>query len=119
MTLHASKSDVDIDTGASYGTYKSYAIGFVLSLSFTLLSFYLVAFAAQPQKTLFVIIGLLALVQFLVQTVFFLHLNPRSNSSWNLLSFLFTLLMVSVLVIGTMWIMYNLYEKMGMNAMAM
>jgi cytochrome o ubiquinol oxidase subunit IV len=117
MTTHA--SDVDIDTGASYGTYKSYVVGFVLSILITLLSFYLVSFGVFPPKTLYITIGLLALVQFFVQTVFFLHLNSRSNASWNLVSFLFTFLMVSVLVVGTMWIMYNLYEKMGMNAMAM
>ena len=47
MTI-GNKTLVDIDTGASYGTYKSYAIGFLLSIAFTLLSFYLVAFFALP-----------------------------------------------------------------------
>lgn len=117
MTHH--ESNVDSDTGASYGSYQSYVIGFALSITFTLISFYLVAFAAQPPKTLYLIVGLLAVFQFLVQVVFFLHLNPRSNASWNLISFLFTILMAIVLVVGSMWIMYNLYEKMGMNAMAM
>jgi cytochrome o ubiquinol oxidase subunit IV len=117
MTTH--ESDFDIDTGASYGTYQSYIVGFVLSIAFTLLSFYLVSSGALSPKTLYMTVGFLAIAQFLVQTVFFLHLNPRSNSSWNLVSFLFTGLMTVVLVIGTMWIMFNLYEKMGMNAMAM
>lgn len=117
MTTH--ESDFDIDTGASYGTYQSYIIGFVLSVVFTLLSFYLVSYGALPPKTLYMTVGFFAIVQFLVQTVFFLHLNPRSNASWNLVSFLFTVLMTVVLVVGTMWIMFNLYEKMGMNAMAM
>lgn len=117
MTHH--ESNVDSDTGASYGTYQSYIVGFALSITFTLLSFYLVAFSGLYPATLYLIVGLLAVAQFLVQVVFFLHLNPRSNTSWNLISFLFTLVMVLVLVIGTMWIMYNLYEKMGMNAMAM
>lgn len=112
-------SDFDVDTGASYGTYQSYITGFVLSIAFTLLSFYLVAFSALSPNTQYIIVGLLAISQFVVQTVFFLHLNPRSNSSWNLLSFLFMVVMTLVLVVGTMWIMYNLYEKMGMNAMAM
>jgi cytochrome o ubiquinol oxidase operon protein cyoD len=117
MTMH--DSDVDMDTGASYGSYQSYAIGFVLSLVFTLLSFYLVANHVLPPKTLYIVVGLLAAAQFFVQTVFFLHLNSRSNASWNLISFLFVILMAVVLVIGTLWIMYNLYEKMGMNVMAM
>ena len=118
MTMN-NRSPVDSDTGADYGTHKSYVIGFLLSLTVTLLSFYLVSNAALPTQTLYAAVGLLAITQFLVQMVFFLHLNPRSNSSWNLVSFVFTVVMVIVLIIGTMWIMYNLYEKMGMNAMAM
>jgi cytochrome o ubiquinol oxidase subunit IV len=119
MTMHELDVDVDVDTGASYGTYKSYIIGFGLSIAFTLLSFYMVAYSNKPPETLYILVGLLAIAQFSIQTIFFLHLNPRSNSSWNLISFLFTVLMTVVLVIGTMWIMYNLYEKMGMNIMAM
>jgi cytochrome o ubiquinol oxidase subunit IV len=117
MTRHA--SDFDIDTGASYGTRNSYIVGFLLSIGLTLLSFCSVFFGLLPSKDLYVVVGVLAIIQFLVQTVFFLHLNPRSNSSWNLVSFLFTVLMTVVLIIGTMWIMFNLYEKMGMNMMAM
>ena len=117
MVMH--ESDLDSDTGASYGSYTSYFIGFVLSIALTLSSFYLVSYGVFPPKTLYILVSLLALIQFFVQIVFFLHLNARSNGSWNLLSFLFTLLTVMILVVGTLWIMYNLYEKMGMNAMAM
>jgi cytochrome o ubiquinol oxidase subunit IV len=121
MTQHQLDTDisVDADTGASYGTHKSYVIGFVLSIAFTLLSFYLVTYQVMPPETLYILVGVLAIVQFSIQTIFFLHLNPRSNASWNLISFLFTVVMTIVLVIGTMWIMYNLYEKMGMNIMTM
>jgi cytochrome o ubiquinol oxidase operon protein cyoD len=114
-----SKHEIDVDTGASYGSYQSYVIGFASSIFLTLISFYLVATAALPPQTLYIAIGGLAMTQLLVQVVFFLHLNTHSNASWNLLSFLFTLVMVLVLVVGTMWIMYNLYAKMGMNAMSM
>lgn len=109
----------DPDTGASYGTYKLYTIGFVSSLLLTFFSFYLVAYSALPPKTLYLVIASLAIAQIFVQLVFFLHLNTHPNSTWNLLSFLFTLVVVLVLVIGTMWIMYNLYAKMDMNMMSM
>jgi cytochrome o ubiquinol oxidase operon protein cyoD len=109
----------DADTGATYGTYRSYTVGFLSSLLLTIFSFYLVAYSALPPKNLYIAIGALAIIQLFVQLVFFLHLNTHSKSSWNLLSFLFTLVVVVVLVIGTMWIMYNLYEKMGMNMMSM
>ncbi|WED42388.1 cytochrome o ubiquinol oxidase subunit IV [Legionella cardiaca] len=109
----------DVDTGASYGTYQSYTIGFVSSLLLTLFSFYLVASSALPPKILYIAVGALAIMQLFVQLVFFLHLNTTSKTNWNLLSFLFTLVVVLVLVIGTMWIMYNLYANMDMNIMAM
>lgn len=111
--------EFDEDTGASYGTYKSYVVGFTASIFLTLISFYLVATAALPPQVLYITIGGFAITQLFVQLVFFLHLNTHSKTAWNLLSFLFTLVMVLVLVLGTMWIMYNLYEKMGMNAMSM
>jgi cytochrome o ubiquinol oxidase subunit IV len=109
----------DVDTGEACGTYKSYIIGFVLSILLTLISFYMVGSGAMSKSALFVTVGVLALVQFFVQVVFFLHLSTHSKSSWNLLSFIFTLVMVLIFIVGTMWIMYNLYENMGMNAMVM
>lgn len=109
----------DADTGASYGTYQSYTIGFISSIFLTLLSFFLVAYSALPPETLYIVVGVLAITQLFIQLVFFLHLNTHSKTTWNLLSFLFTLVVVLVLVIGTLWIMYNLYSKMDMNSMAM
>lgn len=111
--------DFDVDTGASYGTYRTYTVGFLSSILLTLFSFYLVASSALPATTLYILVGALAIIQLFVQLVFFLHLNTHSKSTWNLLSFLFTLVMVLILVFGTMWIMYNLYANMGMNVMAM
>lgn len=109
----------DTDTGAVYGTRKSYIKGFILSILLTLFSFYLVGMSGLPQSTLYIAVGILALIQLFVQLVFFLHLSFHSKTTWNLLSFAFTGVMVFIFVVGTMWIMYNLYENMGMNAMAM
>lgn len=111
--------DFDTDTGAFYGTYRSYAIGFMCSLILTLFSFYLVASSAVPPHLLYLAVGALAITQLFIQLVCFLHLNTHSRSTWNLLSFLFTCVVVLVLVIGTWWIMYNLYANMEMNQMAM
>ncbi len=111
--------EFDVDTGATYGTHKSYTTGFIISVVLTLISFWLVGFGVLPKAQLYVVVGILALVQLFVQLVFFLHLSTHSKASWNLLSFLFTLLMVLIFVLGTLWIMYHLYENMGMNAMSM
>jgi cytochrome o ubiquinol oxidase operon protein cyoD len=113
------ESEFDLDTGATYGTHKSYAKGFILSLILTLISFYLVSSGAFSTAHLYIAVGILALIQLFVQLVFFLHLSTHSKASWNLLSFLFTLVMVLIFVLGTLWIMYNLYANMGMNTMSM
>lgn len=117
MTKH--EHEFDADTGATYGTHKSYAKGFILSIILTLISFYLVSSGALPKPDLYVVVGVLALIQLFVQVVFFLHLSTHSKASWNLLSFIFTLVMVLIFVVGTIWIMYNLYANMGMNTMSM
>jgi cytochrome o ubiquinol oxidase operon protein cyoD len=111
--------EFDVDTGATYGTHKSYAIGFILSIILTLTSFYLVSTGAFSTLHLYIAVGVLALTQLFVQLVFFLHLSTHSKATWNLLSFLFALIMVLIFVLGTLWIMYHLYENMGMNAMSM
>lgn len=110
----------DADTGAICGTYKSYIIGFVISIALTMLSFYLVENRVPgiSDNSLFVYVGVLALTQILVQLIFFLHLSPNTKSSWNLLSFIFTTIVVFIFVLGTMWVMYNLYANMGMDVMS-
>lgn len=109
----------DRDRGTSSGTYQSYTLGFISSLLLTLFSFYLVAYSDLSSQNLYVVVGALAIIQLFVQLVFFLHLSTHPKASWNLLSFLFTLVVVLVLVLGTMWIMYNLYAHMDMNQMSM
>ncbi len=117
MSKH--EPEFDVDTGATYGTHKSYATGFILSIILTMISFYLVGTGALPPSQLYVAIILVAVIQLFVQLVFFLHLSTHSKASWNLLSFMFTIMIVLFFVIGTMWIMYNLYANMGMTAMSM
>ena len=105
----------DVDTGESYGTVKSYMIGFALSIALTLGAFYIVAYHALPSLQLYVVITLLAIAQLFVQLVFFMHLSKDSKARWNVVSFVFSLVVVLILVLGTLWIMYNLYENMGMG----
>lgn len=111
--------EFDKETGAFYGNYQSYLVGYISSIVLTLLAFSLVGSAMLPPKTLYLVVGSCAVIQLLVQVKYFLHINTSPEGSWNLLSFLFTLVVVLVLVIGTLWIMYNLYANMGMNSMAM
>lgn len=102
----------DEDTGAAYGTYKTYIIGFFLSVLLTLIAFYCVGYQVLPAYKLYWLVAGLALIQLIVQLVFFLHLSTHSKARWNLVSFVFALIVVIILVSGTLWIMYNLYALM-------
>jgi cytochrome o ubiquinol oxidase operon protein cyoD len=106
------------------GSFKSYLLGFLLSILLSLATYFAVAHQIFLKQWLFFTIVALALVQMLVQFVFFLQLGKESKPRWNLIVFLFMLLIVIVLVIGSLWIMANLdyremspidMEKMGLH----
>ncbi len=90
------------------GDYKSYIIGFVLSLAFTLTAFFLVSKKVIEGPA---IILLLALAQFIAQLIFFLHLGKESKAHWNTILFGFMLLVILIIVLGSLWIMFGLNER--------
>ena len=90
------------------GTVRSYVIGFVLSIVCTLLAYYLVVQPALPLGQLLVAVVGLALAQFVVQLLFFLHLGREDGSRWKLLVFLFMTGVVVIVVGGSLWIMQSL-----------
>lgn len=106
------KSDPHPKEWAELGSFKSYLLGFLLSVLLTLGMYF-----SATQKVfskgglLFIIVGL-ALVQMFVQFVFFLHLGKESKPRWGVMVFLFMLLIVVVLVFGSLWIMNNLDYRM-------
>lgn len=98
-----------------YGELKTYVLGFVLSLVLTLASYFLVVEGILTGWNLIFTIGGFALVQAFVQLMFFLHLGSEPPPYWNFITFLFMIMVVLILVIGTLWIMYHLdYKMMGM-----
>ena len=100
--------------GASHGSARSYLVGFILSILLTVIPFALVMYPGlglSAATVLNIIIGL-ALVQILVQLGFFLHMNTKSDEGWNMTAAIFTLLIIAILVVGSMWIMFHLNHNM-------
>ncbi len=91
---------------------RSYMIGGFLSLLLTLVPYYLVVNDVAKQGHLLVLLALFATLQIVVQLVFFLHITHESKPRWNLLAFLFMLLIVVIVVLGSIWIMSNLDYNM-------
>ncbi|HCM64635.1 cytochrome o ubiquinol oxidase subunit IV [Morganella psychrotolerans] len=100
------------NTGASHGSVKTYLIGFILSVILTVVPFYMVIEGTASPSVILATVVISAVVQILVHLVCFLHMNTASEERWNLIAFLFTLLIIGIVVIGSLWIMYNLNINM-------
>jgi cytochrome o ubiquinol oxidase operon protein cyoD len=83
-----------------------------MSLLLTLLAYLLVTKDVVDGWVVIPAIVVLAVVQFVVQLVFFLHLGRETKPRWNLMAFLFMLLVVFIVVVGSLWIMANLDYNM-------
>jgi cytochrome o ubiquinol oxidase operon protein cyoD len=91
---------------------RSYILGFISSIVLTLASYFLVVNQSLNRTTLIAIILVLALVQFTLQLVYFLHLGTERKPRWKFLVFTFMVSVVLILVIGSIWIMDNLNYHM-------
>jgi cytochrome o ubiquinol oxidase operon protein cyoD len=98
---------------AAHGTFKSYMIGFVLSVILTAIPFWLVIAGVFESSTVTAawIMGLGA-VQIVVHMIFFLHMNPRSEGGWTMMALIFTLLLVAIALAGSLWVMHHLNTNM-------
>jgi cytochrome o ubiquinol oxidase operon protein cyoD len=98
-----------------HGSLKSYAIGFFTSLLLTLVSFSLVIAKVITGQTLVHTLMGLALIQAVIQLLFFLHVGQEAKPKWETLVFCFMVLILSIIVIGTLWIMYDLNDRVMSN----
>ena len=106
-------SQAPIDsTGMSRGTLTSYLTGFLLALILTAIPFGIVASGAfSPAATIFAIFSAGAF-QIVVHLHYFLHLDTSSAARWNVLALIFTLLIMTLFVGGSLWIMWTLNYRM-------
>ncbi len=91
---------------------STYISGFVLSVVLTMVAYLGVVDHAFKSNALIAFIIGLALIQFLVQLFFFLHLGRETKPRWKLMVLGFMVTVVLILVIGSLWIMYNLNYRM-------
>ena len=102
-------------SGASHGSVKSYATGFILSVILTAIPFWLVMNPILAKSTTLAIVLLTAVIQVVVHLVYFLHMNSKSDEGWNLTAFIFTVIIIAIVVVGSIWIMWNLNYNMMMH----
>lgn len=106
-------------SGASRGTHASYLIGFILAVLLTAFPFWLVMSNTLPTTTIIPIILACGVVQIMVHLHYFQHLDLSSEQRWNMAAFVFTVVIIGIMVGGSTWIMFNLgLRTMDQPAMA-
>lgn len=98
--------------GAAHGNVKQYTVGFILSVILTVIPFGMVMSGGFSRGVLVTVIAITAAVQVFVQLVYFLHMNSSSEQRWNVIAFIYTVLCIAILLIGSVWIMNHLHNNM-------
>lgn len=101
-----------INKSSHEASLLTYTAGFVLSIMLTLAAYVVVTEKLFSGWALVYVITGLAITQLIVQAIFFLHLGEEKKPRFNLMTFVFTALVVAILVIGSLWIMKNLDYNM-------
>ncbi|MBC3483516.1 cytochrome o ubiquinol oxidase subunit IV [Pseudomonas sp. SWRI59] len=96
----------------NHGSVKSYMIGFVLSIILTAIPFGLVMFPSLPKNLTVLVVVAMAVIQVVVHLVYFLHMDRSQEQRSNVSTFLFTAMVIALLVGLSLWIMFNIHIEM-------
>ncbi|QAY75374.1 cytochrome o ubiquinol oxidase subunit IV [Sphingosinicella sp. BN140058] len=96
-----------------HGSRRGYLIGTILSILLTAVPFWLVMSGGIADKQVTaILIFAMALIQIVVHVLCFLHLDTRSEGGWTLIAFLFTVVIVVLMIGGSVWVMFHLNTNM-------
>ena len=95
-----------------HASLRAYVTGFVSCVVITLVMYLAGISDTLGRNQALGIIGVLAIVQFMVQLRYFLHLGDEFRPRWKLGVFALMLTIVFILVGGSLWIMSNLNYRM-------
>ncbi|MEL6648646.1 MAG: cytochrome o ubiquinol oxidase subunit IV [Pseudomonadota bacterium] len=106
-------AETDHHDSHSHGSYRSYIIGFLLSVVLTAIPFYVVLAEVEISLlwALAIIFGLGA-VQILVHVHYFLHVSVGAEDGWQFMSLIFTAVVLVIILAGSIWVMFHLHENM-------
>ena len=100
-------------SGESHGTRRDYVIGFVLSVILTAIPFGLVMSGIISDTRITAgIVMVFALVQIVVHMIYFLHMNSKSENGWTLMALIFTIIVVTICLAGSLWVMFHMNANM-------
>jgi len=97
----------------------AYLVGLGLATLITVVAFYLVHTTLVWRPSIPIALFVLAIAQMGVHLVFFLHITTGPDNTNNVLALAFGLLIVTLLVVGSMWIMAHMNHNMMLPGMRM
>lgn len=96
------------DFGTGQKKLGIYIAGFISCIILTLISFWVVMVDKFPRSETFTILYAAAFIQFFIQLLCFLRLNTKTEQGkMNVMSFLFTGVIMISIIAGSLWIMWN------------
>jgi cytochrome o ubiquinol oxidase operon protein cyoD len=102
-----------VNTMEGHGSKQSYLIGFALSAVLTAIPFWLVMTnALDSAGSTAIAVIFFAVLQILVHTTCFLHVNSQSEGGWTMIAYIFTAVILLITIAGSLWIMYHLNSNM-------
>lgn len=105
MSQHTNAHDAHGDSHESHGSLKSYIIGFVLSIILTIIPLVAVLQHLVKGSAATVLLIATAILQFVVQLFFFMHLKEEKSPRWNMMVLILGIVIVVTIVLGSLWIM--------------
>ena len=104
--------DVNNHEEHSHGSFKSYIIGFALSIIFTIIPFLAVVSGNLSKNVAVFIIALSAVIQLLIQVICFMHITQEKKPMYLTQSFIFSIIALFIIVGGSLWVMYEMAYHM-------
>ncbi|WP_066369058.1 cytochrome o ubiquinol oxidase subunit IV [Neobacillus fumarioli] len=84
---------------------KAYVTGFILSIILTIIPLVLVLNHMMAKTMLMVTILLAAVLQFVIQLFFFMHIREGEQPRYNAAALILGIVFVVTIVVGAIWIM--------------
>ncbi|WP_216782366.1 cytochrome o ubiquinol oxidase subunit IV [Candidatus Profftia tarda] len=91
---------------------RPYIIGFILSIILTIIPFWMVTGATSSKRTILATVITMAIIQIFVHLIYFMHTKISYEECWNLVSLIFTTVVIAIIIAGSLWIMYHLNMNM-------
>jgi cytochrome o ubiquinol oxidase operon protein cyoD len=89
-----------------------YLVGLALAILITVVAFFISGTTLVWGPSIPIALVVLAIAQIGVHLVFFIHITTGPDNANNILALAFGVLIVMLLIVGSLWIMYNLNHNM-------